>query len=947
MSTLFIQPQQSLIEEIIPHLKVVSRDYSSNLVVFPGRRPSHFLRKAIAERVKGSFIPPALFSIDEFIDYIYERIQLKRRLEPIDAVAILYNIQIRASKPVGGNKFITPDTFFSIGLKIYQDIEELYIEGVDVRKVKEIELYADGAIPEGGMQRLESLSLFYEEFYRAADGLGFSTRSLRYRKVSEEIDEIGIGNFQQIVFAGLYAFTKSETTMFRKLLSQDNVLFIFQHGAGLNERVKGLGIGIEDNGADSIDSEVNFYSSPDTHGQVFALGKILETRLGNEKGLDEKTVIVLPSPESLFPLLHHGLSLMDKRDYNVSLSYPLYRTPISGFMNNLMGLIDSMDDEDRLFIPDYLKFVLHPYTKNIYYNGNAEITRIMFHTLEEAFVKNREKTFMTLEEIENNEDFIQNIKVRISESERGIDSEGMRRHLKEIHQNSIEKFFEFKNVRDFAERCMGLLAYIFNNSTARLHPLFYPFSESFLLLLNTLSGSLMRDISFAERGSYFRFFRKYIMGVYTPFEGTPLRGLQVLGFLETRNLKFDTVFILDANEDILPSSQQEDTFLPLKAREILGLPTYRDRDRLAEYYFDALLRGAREVHIFFIEGYKKERSRFVEKLIWENQKQDRAIDRDYVKTIQYKVNLENKIPEDIPKTEGIVRFLKDFTYSTTSLNIYLECQLKFYYTYVLNLSKKEEVSGDIERTGIGSLVHEILSEYLSKRMNYQLKEADIDIQEIELCADNLFKKKYGESQFGTVYLLKKQIKNHLKDFLGHYYIPLIKEKPVIILGIEEKIPPLSIDSFKIKGRLDTIEKRGEKRFIIDFKIGAKKEYLKIEFDRLDPDNRASWYNAIGSFQLPVYLMLYSHYTKIKINNLNAMFLLLGRSVINKEIELPFCDDKDIEKNYGILKDIIVCLLKEIVDGEIPFKPTQDRKNLCPGCDFQHICGTQWIVNRSR
>jgi hypothetical protein len=120
LSTLFIQPQQSLIEEIIPHLKVVSRDYSSNLVVFPGRRPSHFLRKAIAERVKGSFIPPALFSIDEFIDYIYERIQPKRRLEPIDAVAILYNIQIRASKPVGGNKFITPDTFFSIDALIYQ-----------------------------------------------------------------------------------------------------------------------------------------------------------------------------------------------------------------------------------------------------------------------------------------------------------------------------------------------------------------------------------------------------------------------------------------------------------------------------------------------------------------------------------------------------------------------------------------------------------------------------------------------------------------------------------------------------------------------------------------------------------------------------------------------------------------------------------------------------------
>jgi len=67
----------------------------------------------------------------------------------------------------------------------------------------------------------------------------------------------------------------------------------------------------------------------------------------------------------------------------------------------------------------------------------------------------------------------------------------------------------------------------------------------------------MKEITFTERSSYFNFFRKYIMTCYTPFEGTPVKGLQVLGFLETRNLRFDRVFILDANEEVLRTQKKK------------------------------------------------------------------------------------------------------------------------------------------------------------------------------------------------------------------------------------------------------------------------------------------------------------------------------------------------------------------------------------------------------
>ncbi len=406
--------------------------------------------------------------------------------------------------------------------------------------------------------------------------------------------------------------------------------------------------------------EIHFYSSPDTHGQVFALGSIL--RGNSEKKIlsDERTTIVLPSSETLFPLLRQGMTCIDKDAFNISLGYPLHRTPVFGFLNNLMELIGSMED-DRIYVPDYMKFVLHPYMKNIYCKGNAEITRIIFHTVEEILQKSRTRMFATLSEMENDERILNGIEGKLRQEEEGMTRAEIRGHLRMVHLNTIEKFLSFRDIGDFAAKCTELLTFVLNNSTARLHPLFYPFSESFIRALDTVSKSLMKDMSFADRTSYFTFVRKYIMMGHVPFPGTPLKGVQILGFLETRNIRFDTVFILDANEEVIPDTSKEDTLLPFKAREILKLPTYLDRDKLSAYYFDNLVRGAKEVHIFFVENDTKERSRFVESLLWERQKRDRSTRAsDYVQAVQYKVKLGNDTPTSIPKTDRVVELLERF-----------------------------------------------------------------------------------------------------------------------------------------------------------------------------------------------------------------------------------------------------------------------------------------------
>ncbi len=957
MNTILVPNTVSLIDEVVSHLKSSKRDFSSNIVVFPGKRPSHFVRKAISDRGKRSFIPPLIFSMDEFIDFIYvEKLKLfYRKIEKIDALAILYNLHrynannSRSDNTIVNDSFITPDAFISLGLRIYSDIEELYIEKISPHMVRGIEPMSEEKIPERTLSRLQSLTYFFGQFYQNIKDMKLSTRSSRYRTVSNTIDNIDLSHYTKIIFSGLYALTSTERELFKKLMKLKNILFVYQDGPGIRERLIELGINYETLITKSEEStttkiqkqksKISLYKSPDTHGQVFGLRELLNERLEKDRLIDKNILIMLPSSEILFPLFHHGLCLFDEDRFNISIGYPIHRTPVYSFFNNLMELISSIDN-DRFYVPDYLKFVLHPYTKNIYFGSSPEITRIMFHSIDEELSRNRTRTFMKLSEIENNEILFKGIIKRINRFsiENPPSVIQIKKHLKNIHNSAIKGFLSFKNINDIARKGIDILTYIYENSTSSFHPFFHPFAETFIMSLDILSKSLLKDIVFDQSTGYFNFLRKYLMTCRTPFDGTPLRGIQVLGFLETRGLKFNTVFVLDTNEDILPNSRMDDTLLPFKAREILGLPTYIDRDRLTEYYFENLLNGAEEVHLFFIENERKEKSRFIEKLIWDRQKKNSTTDKNYVTSIEYTLNLKSKGPSPVFASHEMINLLKNYSYSATSLDAYLKCPLMFYYRYVLNLQEKWEIAENIEKIDIGMFIHKVLFQYFKNRCGYKLTRGDINIKEMEFIIERLFDEVFGSDQTGAIHLLKEQTKRHLEDFLIKYQIPLIKEQEVSILNLENYIR-ITRQHFNIEGRIDRIEKRDNSFTIIDYKISSNPNHLKINFERIDINNRESWSEGIGSLQLPFYSLLYSEKTKKEMEDLNSIFLLLGRSTIDKSIELPLINSTErYRENYEMLKYIIYSLLNEIVDISKPFNPTSKMQENCNNCTFSYICG---------
>ena len=213
---------------------------------------------------------------------------------------------------------------------------------------------------------------------------------------------------------------------------------------------------------------------------------------------------------------------------------------------------------------------------------------------------------------------------------------------------------------------------------------------------------------------------------------------------------------------------------------------------------------------------------------------------------------------------------------------------------------------------------------------------------MDAIVEELFEEKYGKDPSGALYFLKRQVKRHLADVLKYYYLPLVKERTVTILESEELIR-VKADSFNLSGRLDSVEQRDDKTVIVDYKTGSSPNYLKIDLEKLDTARRETWDQAIGSLQLPFYLLLYTEKKSRPIDDLEAIFLLLGRSKISGDVELPLFGGSSPAEMFELMKIVIFKLLREIIDPLVPFVQPNDKKKVCPSCDFQYICGTQWVV----
>lgn len=940
MSTVrLLSPKQNLVTAV---MEVLNREASgtsalaSSAAVFPGKRPAHVLRKRMAVAAGTAILPPKVFSIDLFIDHLCkEHLNLRgTAVDEYDAVAILFDLhtQMREEEKIGREHFSTLETFYPVGVKIFSELEELTIAGIEPDRLA-------GMVRSVTLASAHAIALLYTPFYDELKRRGLTSRAAQYRLAADGIAAMDLSQYRSIVLAGFFAFTQTEESIVRHLLTLPNVTLLFQEGEGIRQTLELLNIDPVMEGAESSPQHL-YYESPDAHGQLSALNRVLSERFPEPVQESDRAAIVLPSSENLFPLYHQTLSMYDQQTYNLAIGYPLTRTPVYGFMMSLLDVAVSAR-HGEVFVPKYLQFLLHPYTKNILFGTRTDVTRILMHTVEEESLKHGSRLFIAPERIESDPVLMATVLKRLAGEGVDVTAEALQEHLHTIHAATLTPFLSVTTVGGFASACITVLQYINDLSTAHRHPYFRPFVETLIDALDALRRSLLAERSFSKPDHYLLLFRHITGSTEVPFPGTPLQGLQVLGFLETRGLQFSDIFMIDVNDDVLPGKAQQDVLLPLTIREQLGLSTYRDQERIKAYIFDVLRRGADRVHLFCINNNEKEKSRFIAQLQWEGQRTRRTLEPFDTFTQEYAIDLSVQSPAAVPKQAELLPVLNGLSFSSTALDTYLTCGVKFYYRYIMRLKERGELSGDVEQSDVGKIVHAILQEFFAPAMDRPLTEQDLDRQRLSRVVEENFRSAYGSTQFGEQFFAKRQVEKHLSAYLDQFQRPLVQQGDVVIELLEREFSA-EIDDVEFTGMADRIEERSGKHWIIDYKTGQNEANYLVRFDALVHADRATWKKAIGSLQLAMYVMLYSEIRKVPPEQVMPAFQFLGKKELDEAIEVPlFNSPEEMTTWYPVLKEIVMTLVKEIKDLSTPFQPTEDPKGDCPDCPYRTMCGTQW------
>jgi len=328
---------------------------SSVAIVFPGRRPQFYLRKTLANRIKKAFFPPQIFSIEEFIQYLVKKIvqlnQGQGSYQPIGLIdacflidKIIQNLKLTY---LDWQKQLEFEHFFLWARKIYQFLEELDKELVSERQLLDLQENAQIGLPLPDYinHLLENINQIHKEFHKALVSMRFTTSGFNYYKAAQSIDKICLDEFQKIYFVGFFGLNACEKRIIKHLLDKDLAILLWQRDedrwsifeeleeffAIRPERIElSNSCAVRNNISNGAGPQIQIYEGFDIHSQMEGVKQVLL----NIKDLED-TCVVLPQAGALMPLLYQAIP-SNLTDYNISLGYPLRRTPIYALIDMIM-----------------------------------------------------------------------------------------------------------------------------------------------------------------------------------------------------------------------------------------------------------------------------------------------------------------------------------------------------------------------------------------------------------------------------------------------------------------------------------------------------------------------------------------------------------------------------------------------------------------------------------
>ncbi len=960
-----------------PFLKIVAKDvvnrFESELenicMVFPSRRSIVYFYKYLSEIVDKPTWSPQCLTITDF----YQKYSSLKLAPDIQLVAELYQVYARVLKT--NEDF---DNFYFWGERMLSDFDDMDKYRIDSRllfknlanykQINELFSFLTDEQVNAIRQFWETFSQIrpskeyhqfinlwqalpeiYTQFKQQLNDQGVAYEGMLYRQVVDKfIDgQIQIDDFKQIAFVGFNALNACDREIFSFFYKAQLALFYWDYNPILLNNTQHEAVYFIRNNIKEFPSalplemlllnqqpNVEVIEIPSSTGQA----KMIEAILNKNQYINqqpEHTAIILADETLLLPVLH---AIPDSlNDINVTMGYPIKETPIFSLLK-LVGRLHSLGIEDNgYYYPFVLDIIKHPYIQRF-----------------------------ALQEANQLQDKIIHYSLKIIKQS----------ELSNINHILLKLIFEpILAFDEYVKRSISIIGFISNNiiSDDENENMEQPIGveqES----LSTVQTFLIKFLSITEKLNLTLSVNLGINVVLRalsmqkiPFEGEPLKGLQIMGFLESRALDYENIIILSVNEGVLPRAQVAISFIPYHLRQGFGMPTLEHHDAIYAYYFYRLLSRSKNVYLLYNSVPatigNSERSRYISQLIFESSQSNNTtppiIKSITVKPLTFQISNTPDIKISIKKNKEIISNLyssacKQYL-SSTSIFDYIECSLRFYYKYIARIRPKAELLEEMDAQLIGSILHESIKQIYTPFKN-------------QLCDKTMFKKIIQEANIDYIidtniaeHYNKKQNTNHLELSGKDYIIREVLKKliqtifqvdssylPFTILSLEEEVKyilPVKIGTeiipVNIGGRFDRIDEIEAGIRIVDYKTGNL-DKLKIKSINEVFDSESDINNRKEKLQGLLYAYLYE---KVKKPNKNVYsFFYLLRNYNDRTSGYLHISDEDTEKQ--LIKDIkpyideiensMKNILEELFDNDLPYTQTEV-EDRCKYCEYNQIC----------
>ncbi|RKY35633.1 MAG: hypothetical protein DRP78_05310, partial [Candidatus Omnitrophota bacterium] len=743
---------------------VKNKDISRLAFVFGGKRPGLFLKKHLSILIKKSFYPPSFFSIEEFFTYLVSENKPLSKISDLDACYIIYNLAKNVSRDIikGKENF---SQFLPWAREILHCIELFDLNLINTDCLQDIQLNAEIGydIPDNINTLLKHIVILRKQFHCYLEENNIYSKGLIYLKALEIVNAKNLPEFEQIFFCNLFYLHKTEEKIIRSLYDQDKAWLVFQGDQEnwpiLKDFAQRNSFLIKSKEIKPDNYNLRMYAGFDLHSQVSMIREILK-KIKNP----EKSVIVLPDTSAVIALLSEITAVTHL--FNISMGYPVKRSSLYALFMSLFKVQVTKKD-GQYYVKDYLNLLSHPFIKNLKIAEHSAITRVIVHKIEEVLLGMAKTSlsgslFINLEDIENLELLFKMALETLHSMNIHIRQEQLKQTLKLLHKLLFYNWEQTNNFYEYSKQVEILLNNLLEKSFLNQYPLNLKIANKVFAIKDELKNSVFKHekISLIEM---FKIFENKFARELISFSGTPLKGLQVLGLFETRGLSFENVIIMDVNESVLPNLTKTEPLIPMEVMLQLGINNI-EKEEVQRYHFMRLIASAKNVHLIYDGSEKKRKSRFIEEIIWQKQKNLKALTVEPVMQANFKVKFMPKTTV-VPKTASIINFLKRFSYSASSIDTYLHCPLRFYYKYVLRLREKKDFSHKDESADIGNVIHDLLEQAYKKFIGTQVIIDDEFKKYFFKLMDSRFEQNFSKKMPADSFLLKKIFIFRLNNFL--------------------------------------------------------------------------------------------------------------------------------------------------------------------------------------